>query len=158
MISRLCVVPCGHKKIWAMDPDMGPVQARDAYVGSFSRLCRAYAERFFNDWVILSAKHGFLRPDDIVPEDYDVSFSQASSEPITVGKLRAQIRRKGLTGYDSIVVLGGRRYVEIVMTAFGKRKYPYELPLSDAKGIGTMMHRLRKALDEGEEIGTADEG
>ena len=28
----------------------------------------------FENWVILSAKHGFLRPSDIVLENYDLAF------------------------------------------------------------------------------------
>ncbi len=134
-----------------MEPGRGPTPAREAYVGSFSRLCREYALRFFDKWVILSAKYGFLHPQDIVPADYNVSFNRARPKPIGIHILRCQIASEGLAEFDTILVLGGRRYVEVVKAAFGG-DYSYELPLAGAAGIGVMMQRLRRALDDNQEI------
>lgn len=63
-MKRLCIIPCGKKKIWDVQPDAGPVRAEDAYLSPFHQACERYAKTFFDEWVILSAKHGFLRPDD----------------------------------------------------------------------------------------------
>lgn len=63
--------------------------------------------------------------------------------PICIDELRSQIASKGLAESDTIVVLGGRRYVEVVMAAFGG-DYSYELPLAGAAGIGVMMQSLRR--------------
>ncbi len=134
-----------------MEPGRGPTPADEVYIGSFSRLCREYAERSFVKWVVLSAKYGFLCPQDIVPADYNVSFNRAKPKPISVDELRCQIASKGLTEFDTVVVLGGRRYVEVVKAAFGG-DYSYELPLAGAAGIGVMMQRLRRALDDNREI------
>ena len=71
--------------------------------------------------------------------------------PICIDELRSQIASKGLAEFDTIVVLGGRRYVEVVMAAFGG-DYSYELPLAGAAGIGVLMQSLRRALDDDREI------
>ena len=50
------------------------MEAKDVYISPFGKACQAYATMFFENWVILSAKHGFLRPNDIVLENYDLAF------------------------------------------------------------------------------------
>ncbi|HPU75080.1 MAG TPA: hypothetical protein PLG65_02820 [Bacillota bacterium] len=154
-VPRLCTIPCGRKKIWDVNPEAGPTPARDVYVGPFAGMCRDYADRFFEDWVVLSAKYGFLRPHDLVPTNYDVTFSNRAVETITLSELREQIRRKELTRYQSIVILGGRHYADAVRKAFGEG-YSYVQPLAGCRGIGQMMRRLRGALDSGKEIDEDD--
>ena len=58
-MRRLCIIPCGKKKIWDKYPDYGPMEAKDVYISPFGKACQAYATMFFENWVILSAKHGF---------------------------------------------------------------------------------------------------
>ncbi|MFD1732154.1 DUF6884 domain-containing protein [Deinococcus malanensis] len=67
MSGILVIVPCGASKIWAKQPDAGAVQAQDAYTGPPFVLHRQYAERFGDQWVILSAKYGFLQPKQLLP-------------------------------------------------------------------------------------------
>ena len=47
------------KKIWDKHLDYGPMEAKDVYISPFGKACQAYATMFFENWVILSAKHGF---------------------------------------------------------------------------------------------------
>jgi hypothetical protein len=63
----LVIVPCGLLKIWDKFPEAGPTAAADAYIGPPFKVNRRYAERAGGDWVVLSAKYGFLRPTDVVP-------------------------------------------------------------------------------------------
>ena len=148
---RLCIVPCGKQKIWDKDPNAGPTKARDVYIGPFAKTCIEYAEKFYpNSYVILSAKYGFLFPDEIVPENYNVTFNDPKTNPITVEELRKQAERKGLTNYDEIVVLAGSNYVEIVKKVFtGKRIIT---PLRGLRGMGPMMSAMKKAIREGREL------
>jgi len=147
----LCIVPCGKQKIWDKDPNAGPTKARDVYIGPFAKTCIEYAEKFYpNSYVILSAKYGFLFPDEIVPENYNVTFNDPKTNPITVEELRKQAERKGLTNYDEIVVLAGSNYVEIVKKVFtGKRVIT---PLRGLGGMGPMMSAMKKAIREGREL------
>ena len=78
----LCVVSCGKKKIWSKHPGMGPVEARKAYIGHYSRLLIKYAETFCKEnYVILSAKYGFLWPYEKIPGDYNVTFNDRKTNP-----------------------------------------------------------------------------
>lgn len=75
-----------------------------------------YAMRFYlSSWCILSAKYGFLFPNDIVPCSYNVSFNDRKTNPITTKELSAQARGKKLDRYEQIVVLGGKTYIEMVI-------------------------------------------
>lgn len=150
-LNTLVIVPCGKRKIWDLNPDLGPVKAREAYIGPFSKKCKEYAERFYPDsWVILSAKYGFLYPDDIVPGPYNVTFNDPKTNPISVYELRKQAIEKDLTKYSRIIVLGGRRYVNIVKQVF--RDKDVCTPLSRFRGLGVMMSVLKRAILSGEEL------
>lgn len=50
-MKRLCIIPCGKKKIWDVQPDTGPVRAEDAYLSPFHQACERYAENIFDEWV-----------------------------------------------------------------------------------------------------------
>jgi len=147
-MSTLCIVPCGNRKIWDKNPSAGPTKARDVYVGPFATKCREYAEMFYpSTWCILSAKYGFLFPDDIVLGQYNVSFNDMRSNPITTTELSQQVRAKGVDLYGEIVVLGGKNYVEMAVKVFPKKEF--HTPLSECKGIGYMMGRLKTAINRG---------
>jgi len=144
----LCVVPCGNKKIWNKKPNIGPQRARNVYIGPFASKCREYAERFYpSSWVILSAKYGFLFPDDVVPGPYNISFNDKNTNPITVKELRSQAKDKGLCNYERIVVLGGKNYTQIIKDIFQNKEI--HDPLVDCKGIGYMMGKLNEAIKRG---------
>jgi len=151
MMKRLCIIPCGAKKIWDVDPGSGPSAAKDVYLSPFHRACRTYAQTFFADWVILSAKHGFLKPEDIVPENYDVTFGMRHPEIMADDELKVQGERKNLMDYDEIVMLGGKKYRPVLRNVFGSRQQ-ITYPLAGYRGIGYMLQALKAAVDEGREL------
>ncbi len=88
--ETLFVVSCTRRKIWDLTPSVGAfVAAKDAYVGETmkswlaSDLCRQEPR-----WIILSAKYGFIEPDHPVA-DYDVTFTDDTTGPISLESLRA---------------------------------------------------------------------
>ena len=98
---RLCIVPCGSLKIWDKYPDAGPTKAEDAYIGPFAKTGIEYTKKFYpGSYVILSAKYGFLFPDKVIPENYNVTFKDPSTNPITIEELRRQAKEKGLMKYE----------------------------------------------------------
>jgi hypothetical protein len=149
--KRLCIVPCGTAKIWDKEPQAGPTQAQFVYTGVFATACQKYAKAFFKDWVILSAKQGFLFPEEIINETYNVSFIKPTNETITTKKLMDQAREKGLLDFYEIVVLGGRHYVNRTEAIFDQGQQII-LPLSDCKGIGYMLQKLTRSIQESTEI------
>lgn len=69
----LVVVPCGKAKIWARNVQAGPTAAADAYIGAPFIVNGRYAEQRGGDWLILSAKHRFLRPYEMIPGPYETT-------------------------------------------------------------------------------------
>jgi len=128
----------GNRKIWDKNLNAGPTRAKDVYIGPFAKKCKEYAEKFYpSSWCILSAKYGFLFPDDTVPGSYNVTFNDKRTNPISVEELSKQVKEKGLDRYEKILVLGGKKYVSMVKIY---------TPLEGYKGIGYMMNRLNQAL------------
>lgn len=145
-MSRLCVIPCGSRKIWDAHPlAAGTYPAEQAYIGAFHRKCRAYARQFFEQWVILSAKHGFLLPGDELSENYNTAFGANSPEEITIQQLLLQAGMKQLNRFDHIVVLGGKKFTAIIPNVFTDAK-SIAYPLVGCKGIGYMLQRLDEAV------------
>ncbi|AAP09775.1 MULTISPECIES: DUF6884 domain-containing protein [Bacillus] len=149
-MKRICIIPCGKKKIWDKHSDYGPMEAKNVYISPFGKACQAYATMFFENWVILSAKHGFLRPNDIVLENYDLAFDSKSDEVINIEQLQKQMVDKSLLQFDEIVLLAGKKHKKVVTKLYPEEMITY--PLEGCKGIGYMLQRLKEAVKEGEEI------
>jgi len=144
------VVPCGQAKIWRKEPTHGPAKARNAYVSSPFRVNKIFAEKFADKWIILSAKYGFIDPDFTIPEDYDVTFTRSSTNPITVNDVKGQLKNRiDLHGYDAVIALGGQDYTDIVKQVFmgsSKVLLPTEgLSLFDAMHKVSSLSKLEKS-------------
>ncbi|EEL11296.1 hypothetical protein bcere0015_26110 [Bacillus cereus BDRD-Cer4] len=126
------------------------MEAKNVYISPFGKACQAYATMFFENWVILSAKHGFLRPNDIVLENYDLAFDSKSDEVINIEQLQKQMVDKSLLQFDEIVLLAGKKHKKVVTKLYPEEMITY--PLEGCKGIGYMLQRLKEAVKEGEEI------
>ncbi|HEB2435096.1 DUF6884 domain-containing protein [Bacillus sp. 22475] len=149
-MKRLCIIPCGKKKIWDKHSNYGPMEAKDVYISPFGKACQAYASMFFENWVILSAKHGFLRPNDIVLKNYDLAFDSKNDEVISIEKLQKQMVDKSLLQFDEIVLLAGKKHKKVVTKLYPEEMITY--PLEGCKGIGYMLQRLKEAVKEEAEI------
>lgn len=145
-MKTLVVVPCGRSKIWRKKPRAGPTRARSAYAGAPFKVNREYAETFADEWVVLSAKYGFIGPEFLIPGDYDVTFKKPSTNPISMEALRTQAR-EGLSDFDCIVALGGKTYADIVSRVFrdmGKRVSTPVAGLSIGKAMGKVKGAVRR--------------
>ena len=40
--KTLCIISCGHKKIWNNYPNFGPAKAEEAYTGNYFKCCKRY--------------------------------------------------------------------------------------------------------------------
>jgi hypothetical protein len=144
----LCIVPCGNRKIWDKNPEASPTEAQRVYIGPFAKKCREYAVRFYpSSWCILSAKYGFLFPDELVTGPYNVSFNDRKTEPMTTKDLSVQLKGKKLDDNDQIIILGGKYYIEMVREVFSSTEIIS--PLRDCKGIGYMMGKLNDSIKRG---------
>ena len=120
---KLVIVGCGKSKIWDNDEDhgVGPQRAEDAYTSHCSKLKRQLAEREGCDWMILSAKYGFIRPDFIIPCAYNVTFKSQSTNPISVPELTQQVEDQKMGRYDEIAIIAGIEYINRIREAFRGR-------------------------------------
>lgn len=150
IMTRLCIIPCGKKKIWDKYPDKGPTEAKGVYISPFGKACQAYASQFFTHWVILSAKHGFLLPTDIIEKNYDLAFDSNSDEIIRIEQLKKQMIDKELLNFDEIVLLAGKKHKKVVTKLYPEEIISY--PLEGCKGIGYMLQRLKCAVENHNEI------
>lgn len=142
-MKSLCIIACGKKKIWDKSPGEGPVKAKNLYTGSFTRKCIEYAKKSdFDLWCILSAKYGFLFPDEIVQGQYNECFHNKLSNSMTLRELSSQIKSKELDRYEKVIILGGKYYTDMMKKLFNEKEV-YN-PLNDCKGIGYMMKKLNE--------------
>jgi hypothetical protein len=100
------------------------------YIGPPFTVNREFAESCGGDWVILSAKYGFLRPTDIIPGPYEVTFKVPSTRPIAVETLMEQVTRMGLDQYAEVIGLGGKEYRAAIESAFRGTRASLEFPFS----------------------------
>ena len=144
-MATLVVVSCGKTKIWDLNPAAGPTTAKKAYVGGPFKVNKGYAERFADRWVILSAKYGFIDPDFMIPENYDVTFKDRRTNPIGIDRLRQQVREMGLYKFDKVIVLGGRIYLEVCKKAFEGFNVKIYAPTVGLP-LGKAMQKVREAI------------
>lgn len=86
--------------------------AADLYTSPLFRKSRAYAERHADAWFVLSAKHGLLRPEEVV-EPYDETLATAGvgQRRAWAAMVREQMAGAGLGGPGTTLVwLAGERY------------------------------------------------
>ena len=141
----LCIVPCGKRKVWDDRPETGPTKAEKVYTGSFAKKCQEYARKFYpGSYVILSAKYGFLWPDELIPGSYNVTFNKKSTNPITIPELIHNAKAKGLFTFDEIVVVAGSNYSVMAHQVFPGK--PVRNALIGCSGNGIMMAKMTDAI------------
>ncbi len=124
--SVLHIIECSKRKIWNFGAPSTPrfVPAKQAYLGdaitSWLADDRASEER----WLILSARYGFIDPDQPI-ENYDVTFKLPATGPITDDALAAQVRYQvrwvdavPIRQFTRVVVHGHNDYFDRVRLAF----------------------------------------
>jgi len=126
--KTLCIITCSKQKIWNENKNQKdieqPAKAKEAYTGKITKLGIKFAEKFFNgNYVILSAKYGFLKPDDEI-YNYNLYLGELNEEERKklIDCLKKQIKEKNLDAYDEIVVIAGGDYLEIVKEVFKDKK------------------------------------
>ena len=147
-MTPLCIVPCGKKKIWKNNPFAGPTPAINVYIGNFAGTCICYAKTFYPDsFSILSAKYGFLMPGDLIEADYNVTFKDRKTRPISNSDLIKTADLKGLLDYQHIIAVTGTDYLERIRSVF--RDKTVYAPLAGCKSMGEMIRKLKKAIESG---------
>ena len=133
------LVPCASRK------GRTPAPARDLYQSALFLKMRGVVEELGVPWFILSAKHGLVRPEQVV-EPYDQTLNE-----LPVSERRAWARRVigqmeiSLPQADRIVVFAGQKYREF-LTDWLQARATVETPLAHL-GIGKQLQYLDACLD-----------
>lgn len=143
----LVVVPCGGRKIWSVRPAAGPTPAQDAYISSYFKVNRGFAEHFAEHWLILSAKYGFIAPDFMIPGPYEITFKHPGSGSIPSDRLLAQARDMGLRAWKRILAIGGAEYLERIRNAFAALGIRVCCPFQGLS-MGRSMSAAKRAVEE----------
>lgn len=153
MNKTLCIVTCGQHKIWDDNSDAGPTAVRNVYTRGFSMAGCRFAEAFYEGrWCILSAKYGFIFPEELIPADYNARFKCLVKriEYGLVGRERLIIQAHSIQSrYDSVIVIAGKCYVRIVQDVLPEM--PLDNPLAGL-GIGYKSQVLSQAVKTGDNI------
>jgi len=146
-MRQIAILPCGKRKIWDVEPEKGPSKVNEVYIGTLHRLTREYAEAYCDDWVILSAKHGFRSRNEIIYENYDLTFGMKEAGIMSTGHLRQQLTTLQLDRYDRAIILTGQKHKRVI-EALGGITSNDVYPLLGTRGIGEMQQRIRKAIHD----------
>lgn len=148
MQDLLVIVPCGKAKVWDTRPERLAVAAQEAYTGAPFTVNIGYAKHFAQEWRVLSAKYGFLAPDQPITR-YNVTFKDTRSpDRIMVAALRRQITQQGLDRFPLVVGLGGSDYRAVIAEAFAPISTQLIFPFAGLP-IGMAMAAVKKAIAGG---------
>ena len=145
-MSTLAIIPCGKQKIWSKYPNKGPTNAEKVYISAYFKVNKSYAERFSDKWLILSAKYGLLSPDFTIKSDYNVTFNDKSTGPISI--LELSEHAKSYHEYNLIVALGGKKYTNIIDKIFSQGGTKIVKPV-EGLNLFESMAKLKKAVRSG---------
>ena len=149
----LNIVACSRAKIWyTKDKDTNSYPARAAYKGGmFKQALNCFMDFKSRTgaeprWVILSAKYGFIEPDQEI-SDYNISFSNPDDKynTVTDSKLLTQWKEKGLERYRLIFLWGGEAYaghVRNILNNIGNNEVKFIAPAVNLP-IGKAQQALR---------------
>ncbi len=109
--------------------ESGPVPAKDLYTSEWFRRARAYVEASGAPWLILSAKHGLVSPDEML-EPYEETLNTMSigQRRTWAERVRRQMDQR-VPDADRIVALAGQRYREFLMDYLRRQAPTVEVPL-----------------------------
>ncbi|MER7701607.1 DUF6884 domain-containing protein [Kitasatospora sp. NPDC097605] len=137
---RAVIVACGNRK--ATTDAQTWLPAGKLYTGSYHRALRRAADALTSHWgtvLILSAKHGLVRPDRLLGP-YDMAITDTAA--VTSEHLRQHAEAFDLPNAE-VVFLGGTSYADVLRPAV-----PHSvLPLAGTRGIGEQLSRLREYYD-----------
>lgn len=125
-----------------------PAPAADLYQSTWFRYARRYAEAYADRWYILSAKHGLLRPDQVI-EAYDLSLaSMSQSERQTWARQVATrlVCEEMIDQGRPVVLLAGKVYRQFLAADLHSFGFAMAAPLASL-GIGQQVAWLKGQIE-----------
>jgi hypothetical protein len=119
--------------------------ARELYTSPWFRMAKIYARRHAENWFILSAAHGLIKPGKVI-EPYEVTLNRMTAAERKSWSMRVidQIDELGLMG-DRAIVLAGERYREHLMVPLHARFKDVDIPM-DGLMMGEQLSWLSRHM------------
>ena len=122
--------------------------AGELYTSQLFRSLRAYAVSHADRWYILSAEHGLLAPDRVIPPYERTLNTMSKSERIAWAERVQRQLMEVLPPAADVIVLAGARYREGLVPFLRKRGFTVAVPLGGLS-IGRQLQWLKRANERG---------
>lgn len=137
--KRIALVSCSSKKL------KYTTMAKNLYVSPLFKCAKQYAEKNFDEWFILSAKHGLLLPNSII-DPYDFSLNDANAEKRkSWSKSVADDIILNAPYQSTISIFAGSKYRQYLVPRLNG--FSVVVPLAGL-GIGQQLKWFKENLDE----------
>lgn len=133
-MTRIGLVGCSATKLDR------PAPARELYVSPLFVKASAYAEATCQRWYVLSAKHGLVKPDQVL-EPYDVALAANGLDWYSHIGHQLQLELRGVQD-PHLVVLAGTFYRKFL---YPYCQWPFTIPMK-GMGIGQQLAWLSNEL------------
>lgn len=108
-----------------------PTVPKDLYTSDYFKKMRSYAEQYHNDWYILSAKHGVLRPNGEPIEPYNQMLGSATKaeQQEWAKRVKDELSEMGiLEDRPTLVIHAGKPYYEELLPLLEDSEMSIEIP------------------------------
>lgn len=145
-MARIALVACAKQK------QNEPAAAKDLYISQLFRGCRSWAENKSNAdaWYILSARHGLVKPDEIIsPYEFSLTTATQTQRKFWASKVVDQLLQLPhfLLPGDEIIFMAGRDYRDLLQQYLQaeRPKLKFHVPMKGL-GIGEQLAWLKRNL------------
>lgn len=139
MVTRVVLVSCVKSK------RTSATAAEDLYTSDLFLSMRSYARQNSDQWFILSAEHGVLKPDEVIsPYEKTLNKMLKSERLAWAAKVRHQLLDL-LPSDASVVILAGERYREGMVSFLQQRGYSVDVPMVGLK-FGLQLRWLKERV------------
>lgn len=125
-----------------------PTTPKNLYTSPYFEKMRAYAERFHDEWWILSAKYGLLGPEGeaIAPYDETLSGARVARKREWANRVAEEMDQESfLSDEVTLVFHAGKDYYEELLPLIESRDVTIEIP-TEGLGIGEKQSWYKERL------------
>jgi hypothetical protein len=142
-VKTVCLVSCVSAKRTA------PAPAKDLYQSDWFIKARRYVEAIGCPWFILSAKHGLISPDEVIPPYEQTLNTMGVSERRNWAHTVEKQMDQQMQDATKIVILAGQRYREFLMDYLCRRADTVDVPMAGLR-IGEQLGWLGSHVGHGQ--------
>jgi hypothetical protein len=132
---RVVLVSCGAQKAAER------TEARNLYTSTLFRKARLFAEKYGDEWFILSGLHGLVKPEEkIGPYEFKLTQRRPAERDAWGDRIARQLRATVPRG-STIIIVAGKLYRENIEHKLIRFGFEVETP-TEGKGLYELMRFL----------------